>query len=257
MGLPPPSRRDAGHWTRGAGLDHDADGGASGREAVIGALEQIVGPLGAALPPTCEVLLHDLSKLPTSIVAISGDVTGRKVGDPATDLLLKHVIAGGTEHLVGYETRLKDGRRMRSTTMMVSDATGTPVAALCVNTDVSAWAEVEQLAARMAGHSPDDLDTDDVADGIGPQEEFFSDVDELAAHLLRRAIISSGVPVELMKKEHKLAVVSDLQEGGMFLLRGAAETVAAALGVSRFAIYKYLNELNGDEAPRDGIVATE
>jgi predicted transcriptional regulator YheO len=220
------------------------------RHAAIDTLLQIIEPLGAALPPTCEVLLHDLGKLPNSIVAIHGNVTGRQIGDPATDLLLEHVISGGDDHLVGYETQLRDGRRMRSTTMMIKDAHGLPAAALCINTDVSAWLDIEALAAGMVARAEGSRAPAAVAEpaeGGAPHEEFFNDVDEFAAHLLRQSIEEAAVPVELMKKEHKVAVVDRLQDRGMFLLRGAVETVAAALGVSRFAIYKYLNELDGDE----------
>ena len=50
-----------------------------------------------------------------------------------------------------------------------------------------------------------------------------------------------------MKKEHKVEVVRHLRARGFFLLRDAAEMAAQALRCSRFSIYNYLNELDGDE----------
>jgi predicted transcriptional regulator YheO len=49
-----------------------------------------------------------------------------------------------------------------------------------------------------------------------------------------------------MRKEHKMQVVSELDRRGFFLIKQAAETAATALGVTRFTIYNYLNELGGE-----------
>lgn len=42
--------------------------------------------LAKAMPPGTEVVLHDLTGLPDSIVAITNTITGRTVSSPATDL---------------------------------------------------------------------------------------------------------------------------------------------------------------------------
>jgi predicted transcriptional regulator YheO len=198
-----------------------------------------------------EVVLHDLSKLPNSIVAISGDVTGRRVGDPATDLLLEAAVTGSFSHNDAYETVLPDGRRMRSTTMIIRDVAGNPAAALCINTDISVWLSVHRIAEAMLGTSASALEAPapavaEARPTTEVTETFVRDVEELAQQLLSTALSRSGVPVELMQKRHKIAVVRDLRARGMFLLRDAVETVAAALDVTRFTIYNYLNELGDD-----------
>ncbi|MEV7973863.1 PAS domain-containing protein [Cellulomonas sp. NPDC089187] len=209
------------------------------REQIIATLTQLVEPLGRALPEHTEVVLHDLSLLPQSIVALHGTVTGRRLGDPATDLLLERAATGRLETLVGYRTTLPDGRMLRSTTMVVRDSAGEPVAALCLNGDVSVWQQLSRIAGAFLGESPE----------IEPAGETFArDVDELAAGILRQAVDEQGVPVELMRKEHKLAVVRSARRRGIFLMRDAVEMVAAALHVTRFTIYNYLNEI-GEEEP--------
>lgn len=224
------------------------------RERLIRVFSDLVQPLGQSLPSSIEVVLHDLEKLPNSIVAVHGDVTGRRVGDPATDLLLQKVAAGDFAHAVGYSTRLPDGRCLRSTTMILRDSTGTPVAALCLNSDVSVWQSLGKLAADMGGL----VAPPDIVDAVGraltdaahaPEEVFPRDVDELASHLIHQAIVEQNVPVDLMRKEHKIAVVRALKDRGMFMLRDAVEMIAASLGVTRFTIYNYLNELEDEETP--------
>lgn len=226
-------------------------------ERLIAVFSDLVEPLGRALPSSSEVVLHDLSKLPNSIVAVHGDVTGRRIGDPATNLLLERVSEGEPEHQLGYETRLPDGRRMQSSTMIIRDVSGYPVAALCINTDISAWLEVRRIAdAMMAG--PVDLLPEPADPAPAPAaasyarvetpESFPRDVDELASHLVREALRETGVDVGHMKKEHKKHVVAALQAKGFFMLRDAIEMVATTLEVTRFTIYNYLNEL-ADERP--------
>lgn len=229
-------------------------------ERLIAVFRELVIPLGHALPASSEVVLHDLSLLPDSIVAVSGSVTHRQVGDPATDLLLEQAAQGFPEHKLSYETRLPDGRRMRSSTMIIRDVAGIPVAALCINTDTSMWHSLRRIAGLMIGGGVDDPDDlthvlelasteEDGAPtgGASSGEKFAHDVDELASHILHQAITSVGVPVELMRKEHKLRVVRELKRRGVFLLRESVDMIAESLGVTRFTIYNYLNEISDDE----------
>lgn len=195
----------------------------------------LVEPIARALPASTEVVLHDLSLVPHSIVAIYGNVTGRKIGDPPSDVLLQQARHGFEDYNLNYESTLPDGRRMRSSTMLIRDIDGNPAAALCIHTDLSPWLAIEQLAAQMAAGSG----TVQHKDG----EVFSQDVDELAAHLVHKAIADTGIPLDQMRKKHKVAVVRTLQDRGVFLLRDAVEMVSEALGVTKFTIYNYLNEL--------------
>jgi predicted transcriptional regulator YheO len=219
-------------------------------------LTALVEPLGQALPATTEIVLHDLSRLPQSIVAVVGDVTGRKVGDPATDVLLEHLVAGKDGHLVGYSTRLPNGREMRSSTIIMRDSKGVACAAVCVNSDVSTWLDVRRLVDTMMGPRQGYGDMETAVSAAATRqperndqpkgETFAHDVEELAAHLIHDAITEVGIPVALMRKEHKMRVVARLQDRGLFLLRDGVETVASSLEVTRFTIYNYLNELADD-----------
>jgi predicted transcriptional regulator YheO len=211
-------------------------------EQILATLATLVEPLSRTLPADCEVVLHDLRRLPNSIVAIAGDITGRSVGGPGTGLLLRKAAAGTIATTVGYETRLPDGRSLRSTTVVVRDAEGTAVAALCINTDVMIWKAVRAIAESM-------LPAESSAERP-PEEKFFPDIDELAQHLLTQAIDACGAPVDLMQKRHKIAVVNDLKEGGFFMLKESVEMAAQALKVTRFTIYNYLNELGNEERGR-------
>ncbi|MBH0117649.1 transcriptional regulator [Salinibacterium sp. NG253] len=225
-------------------------------ERVLELFAGLVEPLWRSLSTDSEVVLHEIRLLPNSVVAIAGTVTGRQVGDPATDLLLEQLRnVDRVQNNIDYQSVLPDGRRLRSSTMIVRDSGGIPVAALCINTDISDWLTAqEQVDAMVLGRAssarsrpPARLESPAVPAGERGKSErgesFPRSVDELVSELIGSAIENTGVPVELMKKQHKLAVVEQLEARGLFLLKDAVEVIAVALGVTRFTIYNYLNEL--------------
>lgn len=206
-------------------------------EAILRTLTALVEPLAALIPGECEVVLHDLRRLPNSIVAVAGDVTGRQPGDPATDWLLRAAAHGTYTSALGYASHHADGRTLRSSTLIFRRQDDTPVAALCINNDTRSWQVVAELARAMMPWT--EMNT----------EEFPQDVDELAHRLLDQTIAEAGIPIDLMKKQHKLAVVRDLRDRGFFMLRESVETAAQALGVTRFTVYNYLNEIDREDDP--------
>ena len=251
----------------GAAADGEADGDAH-REAVFAGQSQLVGPLGRSLPGPVEIVLHDLAALPNSIVAIEGDVTGRRPGDPATDRLLETAASGSFETRTGYRTTSPSGRSLLSTTIVIRDAAGRPAAALCINRDVTDWQIIGSAARSILGENEAGLGFGDVgvvghnernaqdersgAAALGSAdggEAFVHDVDELAAAVLRQAVAEQDVPVSLMRKAHKVEAVRSLKRRGFFMLRDAVEMAAQALSVTRFTIYNYLNEI-GESADR-------
>ncbi|OXM55575.1 aminotransferase class V-fold PLP-dependent enzyme [Amycolatopsis alba] len=188
---------------------------------LLTALVPAVHALAAMLGPGNEVLLHDLSRLPDSIVAIAGDLTGRTVGGPMTDLLLGLVRRGTTQDLTNYETHGPDGRAIRSSTLFLRDADGVAIGCLCVN-------RLTDGAPKANGHEA---------------ETFPPDVDSLQRFLVGRAVTKAGIPVDLMKKRHKAAVVRELDEAGFFLIKDSVDHLAGELDVTRYTIYNYLNEI--------------
>jgi predicted transcriptional regulator YheO len=217
---------------------------------VVSLIGPIVPVLAEALRPRTEVVLHDLTKMPKTIAAIGGSITGRQVGGPATDLGLRAFRSGQREHMIGYRTETADGVSMRSSSIFFHAPSGKPVACLCLNADVGALERAQEVLAALTGLSVGEpADERQAAESPAADGETFPDsIDSLAEGLLRDAIAAVGVPVELMKKSHKIAVVRELDSRGFFTIREAVGMAAAWLGASRYTIYNYLNELSTDDS---------
>lgn len=225
-------------------------------ERLLAVFASMVEPLGTALPLGSEVVLHDLSLVPNSVVAIHGTLSGRKVGDRSNSMTLERITDIPDDDRVSYESVMADGRRIRSTTITVRDLAGTAVAALCINVDLTPWEVLGDLARSVLGGAVPALPT--VTEGIaaltGPGEHdgdsagFVRNLEDLAQLMISREIDAAGVPVAQMKKRHKVVVVERLRERGLFLMRDAVPQVAEALDVTRFTIYNYINEIEGTKA---------
>src|SRR5215472_9311230 len=108
------------------------------RDVLFDQLKQIAQGLGETFAPFCEVVLHDLTDPKNAIVAIHNNLSGRKVGQPATELGLARIDDPDYAQLISnYANAFTDGRQAKSTSIGIKDASGTYVAALCLNVDLT------------------------------------------------------------------------------------------------------------------------
>lgn len=101
---------------------------------------------------------------------------------------------------------------------------------------------VDAMGAELLG--PEQAQPDDVVlawegqDVIAVRLPQLSDsLDHILAALERR----HGMPLADLDRKAKQSVVRTLEARGAFSVRHGVETVAGALGVSRFTVYNYLN----------------
>ena len=107
-------------------------------------LFQLAKGLSRQFGPNCEVVVHDLATndQDSSIVAIeNGSVTGRKVGDGPSHVVLE-ALRGGRENLndhLCYLTRTKDGKILKSSTIYIRDDDGAAIFSASITTLPSCW----------------------------------------------------------------------------------------------------------------------
>jgi len=107
-------------------------------ELLLAEAEKIAHAVGRMLPGLCEVVLHDLRDPEHAVRAIEGSLSGRSVGDPATELGLARIADPGCpDVLQNYPGHFPDGRPAKSTSIGIKNREGRYIAALCLNLDVS------------------------------------------------------------------------------------------------------------------------
>lgn len=224
---------------------------AAERAAVINALKPVVPMLAAMAGPHLEVVLHDVSRPENSVIAIAnGHISGRGVGSSvlagprndkgfaaATRVKSKD---GAVHSLVeDYTTVTADGRELRSASAIFRDAAGEPFATLCLNADVSIFQAAHGWMSQMLKPLVQPLaPATPVAEA--PQ------MDTLMQEIISQAVGPGGTPDKLTRAA-RIEAVEAMQRRGLFIVKGGVERAAAALRVSRFTIYNYMDQLRRRE----------
>lgn len=190
-------------------------------------VKQIAAGLGETLAPFTEVVVHDLRSPKHAILAIHNNLSGRNVGDPATELGLARIADSSyPQVLANYANQFADGRRAKSTSIGIKDADGQYFAALCLNVDVTLFRGLASLLDQFSQSSHETVkETLDPSSADSIRER----IDRFAAGLATTA--------QALRAEQRKALMQTLREEGYLALRKSMETVAQHLGVSRATVY--------------------
>jgi predicted transcriptional regulator YheO len=210
----------------------------SEREALFMVMKQIAVALHRLFDPFCEVVIHDFSDFEHSIIHLEGDVTHRKVGGAATDLLLAKAQSGDTDaDMYSYLSSLPGGLLMKSSTVFLRDENGKAYGAFCVNFDISAFVNMRRLLKSFTK-------TEDDGDIV---ETFSDDIEETIQSLITETLQEVGKGQLVMGREEKIDLIRRLDARGVFQVKKSVPILADQFGMSRATVYNYLREARGDK----------
>ncbi len=208
-----------------------------GREdkAILHAIEPIVEGIAKLFGSNCEVALHSLKDPGHSIIKIeNGHVTGRKIGSSLTDFGIKVLEDENSlkSNVIGsYYTKTKDGRTLKSITVLIRNDKEKPIGFLCINVDLSV-----SLINLLQNLLP--------SPGITVKEtkHFTTSVQELVEEVLDEAISKINKDKSIPNSKKNKLIAFELYNKGIFDIRGAVDIVAQKMGISRYSVYNYIRE---------------
>lgn len=213
---------------------------------------KLVEFLGKVMGSHTEVVLHDMTDPNNSIIAIvNGHVSGRKVGGPATDLVLKIINdhpAHPQNYLCNYMAFGEDGRRLRSSTFFIHDKNDKIIGMLCINMDCQALLDALDILKSLTTFEPSDP-TGDKTEAIS--ENLATSAEKLTLQSIREAVHASGCPPDKMTQPDKIRVVKKLYGSGIFLLKGSVTRTAQFLKISEPSVYRYLKLIKQENRQPD------
>ncbi|MEV0974007.1 helix-turn-helix transcriptional regulator [Microtetraspora glauca] len=209
-------------------------------DALFAAMRPVVDGIQATFGRKCEVVLHDYRRLEHSVIAVAGDVTGRRVGSAMSQIGLSMLRQGDdAKDDLNYVTRLPDGRVIKSSTILLRTSDSHVVGAVCVNLDVTEMRAAGRLLIEMAG----DLDPLE-----SPSTTFGTDIESVVDGVLAEVEDALGHPLTRLTVAERTEVFRQLDQRGLFQLRRAVPMVAERLGMSRQSVYNYITRLK-EEPP--------
>ena len=195
--------------------------------------------LGKALGPDYEVALHDLTRKDRSIIAIANNyISGREVGAPLTNMSLS-ILRDKSYERMDYHLHYYSNN-------------GKLIGLLCINFDDSRYRAISDHILKLC--HPDLFVTDVLAQPLPESEDdmsarsspekFRNSADAVALDAINRELERMGVTPGHLTHSERLQVITSLESAGIFLLKGAIKSAAAALGCSTASIYRYLSQIN-------------
>lgn len=223
------------------------DASRSSDQEILLQYHSLVRFLGSILPSNTEIVLHDLSQLDKSVVAIeNGAVSGRKIGSPATDFALRVARDGANEDLdfisnyAGHSP--KNASPMRSASYFVRNGSRV-IGLLCINIDESAYRDAGRALESLLGLYPQPAAPSDPA---AEPEILASSVEEIIDNALCAALQDLGLSKHGLDNHERTAVFERLDIAGVFQLKGAVAELAVQLGISEPTVYRTLRAIRGD-----------
>ena len=186
---------------------------------------------------SCETLVHDMGVPTHPILSIyNGHVSGREVGS-TLDIL-------GTARELDPEARSSDQVNLYATTpsgQQIKSSTFHLIGedynlALGINFDYTSLVYANRILVDLMSAEAD-LKT-----------ALWQGGDSALADLFDECLSAVGKPVDALSKADRLKIVAMMDQNNAFSYRKSVPFAARRLGVSRYTVYKYLDEL----AQREG-----
>ena len=213
------------------------------KESLANSLMSIVDALSCIVGKNIEVVIHDLTNPNHSIIKIlNGHLSGRKEGDSVLNipdhdlgsiglLVDQNKNVSNPQVFKGYETKVA-GRIFTSSTVIYKDENQQPIFAMCFNADQKILETAKNLLSQLL---PRD-------ESLGVEESEHT-LQKKIAEIIHFALPQHNLLNTKRSKAEKIEIVKVMQTQGLFLVRGGVEAAANALGVTRYTIYNYLEEI--------------
>lgn len=211
-----------------------------------------VAELIARTFPDAEVVLHDMSAPQHSVVYVAnGEVTGRKIGQTFHHLIEKAVFAGNPEDgVVDNYLFKKDGRLIRSSSLLIRNEKKELIGALCINIDTTRANDLMNWAAsllhgkpKVAGEGQKVIAEHSESETVAlPAKE--DSVRQFVNNMID-SMVNELIAEGRNRRDDRLELIRFMDERGVFLVKGSMEYVAGKLGLSKVTLYGYLDEIHG------------
>lgn len=194
--------------------------------------KKIVHALGKMFAPCCEVVLHDLRKPSNAIIAIECPLSGRKIGEPTTEMGLERIKNPKFPEVVqNYPNTFPDGRKVKSTSIGIKNNKGKCIASICLNMDISLFSTFNQLFNQLTSLE---------SNRLALRETLRSRTSDDLEQIIEKFAVENNTQPRALSPQQRKKLVELLANTGMLQLRGAPSIVAKMLGITRASIYNLL-----------------
>lgn len=185
----------------------------------------------------CEVVIHDLEQPDSSVVYVAnGNVTNRQKGQ-SFDHLVRNVLLSKNfkdDRLTNYMFETNDGKKIKSSSVLIRDADKEVIGMLCINYDITDYIQAQSKLNRFLC-----VETAAQEEEKAVGQDVMAVIDELILNIVGTSDVKN------LTRKRSVEIIKFMEDKGIFLVKGAVDKVAALMGVSKVTIYSYLDEAKG------------
>lgn len=186
----------------------------------------------------CEVVIHDLSHLDSSVIKIiNGHLSGRQVGAPISEVtlgFLNKMLENHGLHHVSYFAKNKRGEAFKASISAINGENNRIIGLFCMNyylnTPLLSLVQTFTPAAKT--------ETENIS------ETFVENTEELMLNALEDAkkAVYSNFAISSSNKNKEIVAI--LYQKGIFNLKDSVVTIANHLGISKNTVYMHIRNMN-------------
>ncbi len=202
------------------------------REEAFEFLDRTARGIAEMFGSSCETLVQDMSDPSHPILAIyNGQVSGREVGSTADILGSTRLIdeTAMTTDFVNLYATTPSGAQIKSSTFHLMGE-GYNLA-LGIDFDYSSLVFANRILVDLMSADAD------------LQSALWENTDNGLQQIFDECLAAVGKPVSALNKNDRIRVVALLEQKNAFSFRKSVPFVAKRLQVSRYTIYKYLDQI--------------
>jgi len=185
----------------------------------------------------CEVVIHDFADYSSSIHAMMGNVTDRGLYAPLNRFIIQLLQEKGedVEDQIGYITYYH-GRPFRCSTIFIREK-GKLIGCLSINYCVQDFFALKKITEQLTtNRSVLQLESE-------AKEEYFAhSIEDFVSHTFETIIDKKGKDLSKLTKDERLQLVHELDETGIFSVKGTVEELAERMNMSIYTIYNDIEE---------------
>jgi len=208
--------------------------------SILNLLIPIADGIAKTIGPNCEVAIHDLTHPQHSIFyIINGHLTGRKQGDSLGPIFkeLVQIAKSNEDMIINYYDNI-EGHSFKATKVLINDEHGKVIGCFCINIVIDDYMQALETLNQIC-------ETTSIKSFRENTEEENNEdqISDLVSGIILNTYQDMKKSKKRLTKTEKLDFVGFLEEKGIFRVKGSVELVAGTLGVSKFSIYSYLDEI--------------
>lgn len=208
----------------------------SEKELILNSFIPLVEFLSRVLGSSCEIVLHHVSDDRERIVAISdNNLTGRKKGSLMSPVGQKRLqLHQGQDFIINNMEKALKGKDIRSNTFFIKDSSGELIGMLCINFDISAPLILRKYLDEFIGQ----LSSDPLVPNL-----YSTGIEEYVLTLINETLKRIDIAPERMNPDEKKQIIKELNEKGIFRIKGGISEVCQHLQISEATLYRYLKDI--------------